>query len=205
MKIEIKQEIVKIGECPINTLKVEGSGETPHLILLHGAKFKAQTWKEIGTLDFFGKEGFSATAIDMPGFGQSPYCTADPVAILADFLKTKEIRDPVILGPSMGGRTTLNFYFAHPHLVKALVLVGTVGVEENARRLSSIEVPCLIVWGEKDDIAPLSHAHLLHERIPTSKLFIMSDAPHPCYLKDPILFNKEVLRFIQEVFNEGQG
>ncbi len=202
--MEIKQEIVKVGQCLINTLAVEGN-KTGHVVLLHGAKFKAQTWKDIGTLDFLGREGFSATAIDMPGFGQSPYCTTDPLDVLAEFLDIKQIKDAVILGPSMGGRTTLNFYFAHPHVPRGLILVGTVGVEENAQRLSSIRVPCLLVWGDKDEIAPLSHAHLLHERIPTSTLFIMTDAPHPCYLKDPELFNKEVVRFLKEVFHGKEG
>ncbi len=199
--MDIREQVVEVEECHINTIRAEVDSER-YMVLLHGAKFRAQTWKDIGVLEALAREGISAIALDMPGFGASPYCTREPVDVLYKFLKDQGIVSPIILGPSMGGRTTLNFYFSHPSVPGGLVLVGTVGVEENAERLSSIDVPCLIVWGDSDEIAPLSHAHLLHERIPTSTLFVMTDAPHPCYLKDPVAFTREVVRFAREVFDE---
>lgn len=195
-----KKEIIQIGECHINTLRLNPKSNK-NIVFLHGAKFKAQTWLELGTLEYFAQRGYSVTALDMPGFGDSPYCQMEQVDVLKGLIDELKIEQPVVVGPSMGGRITLNFYFKYPQIPKAIVLVGTVGVEENAPRIKSLVIPTLIVWGEKDDIAPIKYANFLKQNVANSKLVIMKDAPHPCYLKDPNEFNKIVNEFLQEVFN----
>ncbi len=201
--MSITKELIKIEECYVNTLSYKNSSNK-NVVLLHGAKFNAKTWDDLGTINFLGQKGYSVTAIDMPGFGESPYCTMEQIEILKRVINGLKLHTPIILGPSMGGRITLNFYFANPDIPKALILVGTVGVEENAPKIkgNGILIPTLIVWGEKDEIAPLRYANFLHEHIKNSKLVIMDDAPHPCYLKDPDKFHTIIENFLQEVFDE---
>lgn len=201
--MSIMKDKLKIEDCYVNILRKNEESKY-NIILLHGAKFKAKTWEDLGTINFLSKRGYNVVAIDMPGFGESPYCTMEQIEVLKRVIDKLKLDKPVILGPSMGGRITLNFYFTYPKIPKALILVGTVGVEENAPKIkgNGILVPTLIVWGEKDEIAPLKYANFLDQHIKNSKLVIMEDAPHPCYLKDPDKFHSIVDSFLMEVFNE---
>ncbi|GAB6887408.1 alpha/beta hydrolase [Desulfothermus okinawensis JCM 13304] len=197
--MDISQKYLEIEECRIHTLSANPDSDKS-IVLLHGAKFKAQTWKELGTIETLATAGYRVMAVDMPGFGNSPYCIMEQIDVLYNVIKQEGIESPVVLGPSMGGRITLNFYFKYKDIPKGLILVGTVGVEENAHRLKELTVPTLIIWGEKDDLAPIKYAHFLKQNIPNSRLVVIKDGPHPCYLKDPHTFHREIINFLSEVF-----
>ena len=55
------------------------------------------------------------------------------------------------------------------------------------------EVPTLIVWGDRDRVIPVAHAHVAHELIPGSRLEIVEGAGHFLPLERPERF-VEVLR-----------
>jgi len=192
---DIIQKSVKVNNCSINCLK-SGSSKGKDILLLHGMSFQAQTWQDLGTLNVLGDAGYDVTAIDMPGFGLTKKCGMGPDAVLEKFLEVEGLRKPVLVGPSMGGRISLNFALDHPDMIGGLVLVGCVGVEENRARLSSINVPVFIVWGSNDHIAPISNAELLHKEIKGSKLLVIDGARHPAYLDNPALWHKELLAFL---------
>ncbi len=150
-------------------------------------------------MNVLGDAGYDVTAIDMPGFGLTKKCGMGPDAVLEKFLEVEGLRKPVLVGPSMGGRISLNFALDHPGLVGGLVLIGCVSVEENRDRLSTIKVPTLIVWGSNDHIAPLSNAELLHSEIKGSRLLIIDGARHPAYLDNPVLWHSELTGFYERI------
>ena len=194
----IKKEKIVCDSCEIHFLK-SGKPEDIPVVLLHGMKFQATTWHELGTLEKITDAGFQAIAPDMPGFGHSPTCSVEQDHILETFLLKLGFDKVILVGPSMGGRISLEFTINHPELIRALVLVGAVGVEENKDKLSSITVPALVVWGSDDQISPLSNCDLLLSSIPDSQKIIIEGAPHPCYLDNPDKWHTELINFLNSL------
>jgi pimeloyl-ACP methyl ester carboxylesterase len=69
-------------------------------------------------------------------------------------------------------------------------VVSTRGQLVDARdRLYLAEtMPTLIVWGERDAVIPVEHAHEAHEAMPGSRLEVFEDAGHLPQLDDPERF-----------------
>ena len=65
--------------------------------------------------------------------------------------------------------------------------MGPAGARATAST-SAAEVPTLIVWGAKDRVIPVAHAHIAHELIPGSRLEIIEDAGHFVPLERPERF-----------------
>ena len=194
----IIQKTIKAGPCELNCLK-SGSAKGRDILLLHGMSFQAQTWADLGTLEVLGIAGYDVTAVDMPGFGLSKKCGTEPDEVLLKLFEAESLKKPVMVGPSMGGRICINFTLEHQEMVGGLVLVGSVGVDENRERIKTIRVPTLIVWGEKDHIAPISNAEFLNREIKGSKLLVIPGGKHPAYLDNPEMFHDALLEFMREV------
>jgi len=191
---EIISKTAQINSCDIHFLEA-GSKDNRAVILLHGMKFQAATWEETGTLQKLAEAGFHAVAIDMPGFGKSPACSLDQDTVLKHFIRDRGQRD-FLIGPSMGGRIALEFAINHPSSLAGLVLVGSVGVQENRNRLAAINTPTLIVWGSEDQISPIANCELLYTSIPGSRKIIIDGAPHPCYLDNSEIWHRELIYFL---------
>jgi len=159
-------------------------------------KFQAATWQELGTLKALAASGYHCLAVDMPGFGGSAACEAEQEEVLGKWMQMIGVDRPVLVGPSMGGRIALEFAISHPDSLGGLVLVGTVGVEENTTRLSRIDIPTLVVWGSNDQVSPLANSETLLAEIKGSKRYIIDDAPHPCYLDQPDRWHEIILEFL---------
>ena len=195
---DIQKEMITCDSCEIHFLK-SGKPEDIPVVLLHGMKFQAATWMELGTLEKIADAGFQAIAMDMPGFGFSPACSVEQDQVLTSFLSELDLQKVILIGPSMGGRISLEFAINHPELLRALVLVGAVGVEENTSQLSSIHIPTLVVWGSEDQISPLSNCDLLLSAIPAARKIIIEGAPHPCYLDNPDKWHTELIDFLNSI------
>jgi haloalkane dehalogenase len=63
-------------------------------------------------------------------------------------------------------------------------------------RLDALGVPTLIVWGAKDEFAPVGGAHRFHKRIPDSRLVILEEAGHFVMEDDPARVAAEVQEFL---------
>jgi len=197
---EITSNKSKAGSCEIHFLST-GSPDNPTVVLLHGMKFQAATWQELGTLKRIAEEGFHVIAMEMPGFGLSPTCSVEQNKVLETFLQEIGQQKIILIGPSMGGRIALEFTINHPERISALILVGAVGVEENRNNLSLIDVPTLMIWGSEDQISPLTNCEILLSSISGSKKIIIEGAPHPCYLDNPETWHTELMNFLNSLTN----
>ena len=201
---EIISRDIRLGPCQVHCLQTE-NGQGQPVILMHGARFRASTWRELETLDRLGKAGYRAFAIDLPAFGKSPRCAMAHETVLQTFIEHEELSRPVLVGPSMSGKVCLDFVLQRPDLVGGLVLIGAVGVREKSEQLHTIDVPCLVLWGGKDRVAALGFGQILKEKIPGAKLVVFEDASHPCYLDEPYLWHNELLAFLKRNFSQGTG
>jgi abhydrolase domain-containing protein 14 len=196
----IRERNLQTRESDIHILEAGTSGGRD-IILLHGMKFQAETWRRLNTLEQLAAAGHHLLAVDMPGFGRSPASREQPGSVLHELIGREKLTRPVLLGPSMGGRICLEFAINDPELVGGLVLIGAVGVQENKEKLAAITIPCLIVWGSDDQISPLANGELLARKIGGARLVVIDQAPHPCYLEQPEIFNRELLAFLDEGFS----
>ena len=197
---EIISRNVNVGPCTVHGLQTNNT-RGQEIVLLHGAKFQAATWKELTTLDRLDDAGYRPYAIDLPGFGKSPGCNVADETVLQTFIHQEKLLRPVLVGPSMSGKISLEFALKQPDSVGGLVLIGAVGVREKSEQLHTIRVPCLILWGSTDAVAPLDDGHLLHQKIQGAELRIFDNAGHPCYLDQPGLWHQELLAFLHKNFS----
>ncbi len=171
------------------------------ILLLHGKKFEAETWRDLRTLHELGEAGFHAVALDLPGFGKSPAMEMENQAVIRSFIQAEQLDRPILLGPSMGGQIALEFALAHPQMVGGLILVGTVGVTENKEHLAKLKMPTLIIWGGDDTVAPLADGELLAQEINNAKLVVIDNASHPCYLDQPDRWHSELIDYLESHFH----
>lgn len=193
---EIVQGSIRIGDTELYCLQ-ETSGSKGEVLLLHGAKFSAATWRELGTLEELADAGYRVCALDMPGYGNSPPSSFPADAVLQEVLQQRAPEGAVIVGPSLGGRYGLDLYFAYQQGVRGLILVGTVGVDAYRQRFREIGVPCLLVWGSEDTVSPPDNARFLEKEIPDAELVMLEGARHPCYLDQPTEWHERLLAFLR--------
>ena len=169
------------------------------VLLLHGARFDSRTWLELGTLELLAKNGCRAMALDLPGFGKSDAVPDKPEEFLATILQFLDLKHPVVVFPSMSGSFVFPYAIRNPKGPAALVAVAPVGIEENAQALRGVELPTLIVWGEKDTVIPPAQADRLAQLLSHSEKLLLANASHPCYLDQTDAFHAGLLRFLKSL------
>ena len=65
--------------------------------------------------------------------------------------------------------------------------------------LSLIDVPTLIVHGEKDRVCPLGAANYLANKIKKAELHILKKAGHAPFITEPKKFNQQLQKFIERL------
>ena len=86
---------------------------------------------------------------------------------------------------------------AFVHTVRGVLDLRGQRVSAVDRLYLAAELPSLIVWGERDPLIPVRHAHDAHERIRGSRLEIFPGAGHFPYRDDPERFVQCVLDFVR--------
>jgi abhydrolase domain-containing protein 14 len=175
---------------------VAGPATGRPVLLLHGARYDADTCRELGTLTFLAERGYRALALDLPGFGASDPVAAPADQFLAAALRRLGLERPVVVAPSMSGRFALPLIAAHPELVSGLVAVAPAGIDEQRGVLAGALVPTLLVWGEMDTVVPVASGRELLELLPRGELTVIPGAGHACYLDQPEAFHKALLTFL---------
>ncbi|WP_222599170.1 alpha/beta fold hydrolase [Aquibacillus kalidii] len=115
----------------INNLRThyEVSGEGREIVLLHGWGTSLDLFKDLhAALD----PHFKVFSLDFPGFGESeePQEAWDVQAytkFLDDFLKEMNIKNPILVGHSFGGRVAIKYSDGHD--VHKNILIGSAGVK----------------------------------------------------------------------------
>jgi pimeloyl-ACP methyl ester carboxylesterase len=73
--------------------------------------------------------------------------------------------------------------------------IGTVYVED---RLEELNIPVLIIWGNKDITLPISMGYTFHRKIKDSKIIIIENCGHVPMEEKPDQCAKEIIDFIEK-------
>ena len=100
-------------------------GEGRPFLILHGFLGMSDNWKTLGKQ--FAKDGFEVHLIDQRNHGKSPHSDEFSYALMAEDLKeycdTHNLKDIILMGHSMGGKTAMLAACEYPGLVEKLVIV----------------------------------------------------------------------------------
>lgn len=100
-------------------------GEGNDIVLLHGWGQNIEMMRPIG--DNF-QDRFRITILDFPGFGESEepkeaWTIEDYELMLEEFLKKVNVKKPIVIGHSFGGRVAIKYSARNP--ISKLVLFGS--------------------------------------------------------------------------------
>jgi len=185
------------------------------VVLFHGNSLSLDSWKKTKTLEELSTRGYRVFAIDLPAGKGSKSDKLSPkvlknnprriITVLDELFDALDVGDSpfAIVGPSMGGGFALAYALSRPKRAGALVLVSPSVyriAEEEKSKLSDLDMPVLLVWGERDRVFPLDEfGKPLKETLPRAKLVVLKQAGHAAYLDKPDEFNELLLDFLSEV------
>ncbi|MDT0643330.1 alpha/beta fold hydrolase [Zunongwangia sp. F363] len=100
-------------------------GEGKPFLILHGFLGMSDNWKTLGKQ--FADAGYKVHLIDQRNHGKSPHTDDFNYNLLAEdiveYCKTKNLKDIILMGHSMGGKTAMLTAVLHPELVRKLIVV----------------------------------------------------------------------------------
>ena len=116
----------------MSTLAHDRLGDGPvAAVLLHGVGGGRAIWSDAvsGSTRALAEAGFSAIALDLPGYGDSPLPAELDMAVMAQAvaatIRSLGSHDAVLVGHSMGGMVAQELVATQPGLVRGLVLACT--------------------------------------------------------------------------------
>jgi pimeloyl-ACP methyl ester carboxylesterase len=81
--------------------------------------------------------------------------------------------------------------------LRAVVDIRGQAVSAHDRLYLSSLLPTLIVWGERDGIIPVAHAHEAHQAMPASELVIFEESGHFPHVEEPARFIEALTGFVE--------
>ena len=100
-------------------------GEGKPFIILHGFLGMGDNWKTLGKE--FSEKGFQVHLVDQRNHGRSPHTDEFSYELMAEDIKNyceeKNLKDIILLGHSMGGKTAMKVATKYPDLIHNLIVV----------------------------------------------------------------------------------
>jgi len=199
--MQIDSQFIQVAGKQVHYLTA-GSGNEKTLVLLHGASFSSATWQKIGTIETLASAGYHVFAIDLPGYGQSESGSTSPEKWMGELFGQLKVEYPILLAASMSGGYALPFITSQPERIAGFVAVAPVGIPAHREHLHSITAPVLAVWGEHDNLIPISDAELLVNSVQQGQLVVIKGGTHAPYMSEPELFNQKLLEFAAKCFRQ---
>lgn len=115
---------------------IEGEGEP--LVLLHGFSSSSHTFSH--WMKPLSKK-YKVYAIDLKGFGNSPkplddkYSVYDQMLLVKAFLDDHHIKNPIMIGHSLGGGVVLALALSKEVAIKKMVLIDAAAYKQNLPKL----------------------------------------------------------------------
>jgi pimeloyl-ACP methyl ester carboxylesterase len=83
------------------------------------------------------------------------------------------------------------------HTLRAVLDITGQRVSATDRLYLAELTPSLVIWGDRDPLIPVEHAHVAHAELPGSRLEIFQDAGHFPQLFDPMRFAYTLIDFVE--------
>lgn len=110
-----------------STIVAETRGHgTESFLLVHGIGMGRKVFADVVSIL---EDHFTVIAIDLPGFGESPEPERTPTIermadTVAAFIRHRGLKNPVVIGHSMGTQVVVEIAARHPELTDRIVLVA---------------------------------------------------------------------------------
>jgi abhydrolase domain-containing protein 14 len=181
----------------------------PVVVLFHGFSFNLDVWSKTGTYHALEEHSVPYLGVDLPR-GKETETRRKNLPLLSDYVPILESLfresgiDPasklIIVGPSMGGAFALSYALQKKDQILGLVLVAPSLSGVDSELLEDLDIPILLIWGEKDMVLPVENkGQELKQMLPRSKLLIVKGAHHPVYLDRSEEFHELFFDFIDEL------
>lgn len=237
-----------VGDFLVN-YEVLGEKDNPTFLILHGWGRSLQDW--LPTARYLSDK-YRVILVDLPGFGGTNLPsdrvlgTYDYADFVEKFLEKIEVRKPILLGHSFGGRIGIVLGLKKGFLNK-LILVDSAGIEQKSLKviligyfykalrfmlpkrlnevvrarlgsedyasagplrkvlvkvvnedlrhlLPQINIPTLVIWGDKDINQYVRYAKIMRDEMPNAKLRIVWETGHNPHVED----QKEFMQILKE-------
>ena len=129
-------------------------------MILHGFLGMSDNWKTLG--NDFSEAGFQVHLIDQRNHGRSPHSEVFTYTELAkdikEYIEQHSLKNVILIGHSMGGKTAMTAAALFPHLIEKLVVVDIAPKyyaphhQEILEGLAAVDNATLESRGEADDI-----------------------------------------------------
>lgn len=115
-------------------------GQGTPLIILHGLFGSSDNWLTQAKLL---SDHYKIYSVDLRNHGQSPHSDdfdyPAMVEDLKEFIESKGIQSPAIIGHSMGGKAAMNFALAYPEKISNLIIVDIAPKAYNLEHYTIVE------------------------------------------------------------------